>query len=163
MTWGWVGKTAHQRILQGKWLSGDGALRLQLFCKKQYLCLVCQKYFLPSNPQQGILFYFHSLLPFLPQSHFLFSICVCGKKNVRVCACVLSGSIMSDFATLWTATHQAPLSMGFPRQEHWTGLPFPLPGDLPNPGIDQTHVPCIACGFFTTEPPGNAFFPIIPF
>ena len=42
------------------------------------------------------------------------------------------------FATLWTVTHQAPLAMGFPRQEYWSGLPFPPPGDLPNPGIEPT-------------------------
>ena len=43
---------------------------------------------------------------------------------------------MSDsFATPWTGAHQAPLSMEFPRQEYWTGLPFSSPGDLPDPGI----------------------------
>ena len=41
-------------------------------------------------------------------------------------------------ATPWTAAYQAPLSMGFPRQEYWSGLPFPYPGDLPNPGIEPT-------------------------
>ena len=40
-----------------------------------------------------------------------------------------------SFVILWTAAHQAPLSMGFPRQEYWSRLPFPSPGDLPNPGI----------------------------
>ena len=40
------------------------------------------------------------------------------------------------FATLWTVAHQAPPSMGFSRQEYWSGLPFPSPGDLPNPGIE---------------------------
>ena len=40
------------------------------------------------------------------------------------------------FVTLWTIGHQAPLSMGFPRQEYWSELPFPPPGDLPNPGIE---------------------------
>ena len=44
-------------------------------------------------------------------------------RNVQLCA------------TLWTAACQAPLSMGFSRQEYWSGLPFPSPGDLPNPGI----------------------------
>ena len=39
--------------------------------------------------------------------------------------------------TLWTVARQAPLSMGFPRQEYWRGLPFPSPGDLPNAGIDR--------------------------
>ena len=44
---------------------------------------------------------------------------------------------MSDsFETPWTADRQAPLSMGFPKQEYWSGLPFPSPGDLPNPGIE---------------------------
>ena len=40
------------------------------------------------------------------------------------------------FATPWTVTYHAPPSMGFPRQEYWSGLPFPSPGDLPNPGIE---------------------------
>ena len=39
------------------------------------------------------------------------------------------------FVTPWTVAHQAPLSMGLPRQEYWSGFPFPSPGDLPNPGI----------------------------
>ena len=42
---------------------------------------------------------------------------------------------MSDSAMPWTVAHQAPLSVGFSRQEYWSGLPFPSPGDLPNPGI----------------------------
>ena len=45
-------------------------------------------------------------------------------------------SIVSDSATPWTVAHQAPLSMGFSRQEYWSGLPFPFPWDLPNPGIE---------------------------
>ena len=40
------------------------------------------------------------------------------------------------FVTLWTVIHQTPLSMGFSRQDYWSGLPFPSPGDLPNPGIE---------------------------
>ena len=52
----------------------------------------------------------------------------------------------------WTVAHRAPLSMGFPRQEYWSGLPFPSPGDLPNPGTELTS-PTLAGGFFTTEPP----------
>ena len=45
-------------------------------------------------------------------------------------------SLVSDSATPWTAAHQAPLSMGFSRQEHWSGLPCLPPGDLPHPGIE---------------------------
>ena len=47
---------------------------------------------------------------------------------------MLSLSVVSDSVTPWTVAHQAPLSMGFPRQEYWRGLPFPSPGDLPHPG-----------------------------
>ena len=55
-------------------------------------------------------------------------------------------------ATPWTVARQAPLSMRFPlRQEYWSGLPFPSPGDLPNPGLEPTS-PALAGGFFTTEP-----------
>ena len=55
------------------------------------------------------------------------------------------------FATPWTAAHQAPLSMGFPRQEYWSGLPFPSPEDLPDPGIEPTSPapPTLAGRFFT--------------
>ena len=44
--------------------------------------------------------------------------------------------VSNSSATAWTAAHQAPLSMGFPRQEYWSGLPFPPPRDLPDPGIE---------------------------
>ena len=63
---------------------------------------------------------------------------------------------MSDsFVTLWTVVSQAPLSMGFPRQEYWSGLPFPSPEDLPDPGIGPRSIASllIAGGFFTNEPP----------
>ena len=56
--------------------------------------------------------------------------------------------------TLWTVAHQAPLSMGFPRQEYWSELPFLSPGDLPNPGIEPSS-PALAGRFFTTELPGK--------
>ena len=50
--------------------------------------------------------------------------------------CSVSRSVVSDSVTQWTVAHQAPLSIGFLRQEYWCGLPFPSPGDLPNPGIE---------------------------
>ena len=55
-------------------------------------------------------------------------------------------------ATPWTVAPQAPLSMVFPRQEYWSGLPFPPPEDLPDPGIEPMS-PALADRFFTTEPP----------
>ena len=46
------------------------------------------------------------------------------------------------FVTPWTIAHQAPLSMGFPRPEYWSGFPFPSPGDLPDPGIEPGLLHC---------------------
>ena len=65
------------------------------------------------------------------------------------------------FVTPWTIVCQAPLSKGFSRQEYWSGLLFPLPGDLPDPGIKPTS-PALASGFFITELPGNPNTTIIP-
>ena len=64
------------------------------------------------------------------------------------------------FATLWTITHQAPLSMGFPRQEYWSGLPFSPSGDLPHSSIEPSSPasPALASRFFTTEPPGKPIY-----
>ena len=60
------------------------------------------------------------------------------------------------FVTPWTIAHQAPLSMGFPRQEYWSELPFPPPEDLPDPRIKPASpvFPALTSRFFTTEPPG---------
>ena len=73
-----------------------------------------------------------------------------------VAVCVLSR--VGLFATPQTVAHQAPLSMGFPRQEYWSGLPFPPPGDSPDPGNGPTSLvsPALAAVFFTTVPPGKS-------
>ena len=59
--------------------------------------------------------------------------------------------LLQSCLTAWTVAHQAPLSMGFSRQEYWSELPFPPPGDLPNPGIELVSLvsPALAGGFFT--------------
>ena len=57
------------------------------------------------------------------------------------------------FVIPWTVTYQAPPSMGFSKQEYWKGLPFPSPGELPNPGTELSSL-ALASVFFTTEPPG---------
>ena len=64
------------------------------------------------------------------------------------------------FATLWTAAHQAPLSMGFSRQEYWSGLQFSPPGYLPNSEIEPTPLasPALTDKFFTTEPRGKPLY-----
>ena len=79
-------------------------------------------------------------------------VCVC------VCVCILSCfSHVCLFATLWTVACQAPLSMGFSRQEFWSGLLCSPPGDLPNPGIDS-HLLCLLhwlVGSLPLAPPGK--------
>jgi len=74
--------------------------------------------------------------------------------DLFVVVVVQSLSRVQLFATPWTIAHQAPLSMGFSRQEYWSGLPFPSAGDLPGPGIEPAS-PALAGGFLTTEPPGK--------
>ena len=64
------------------------------------------------------------------------------------------------FATLWTVACQAPLSMGFSKKRYWSGLPFPAPGDLPDPGIKSSSLrsPALVGGFFTTSTTWEAQF-----
>ena len=70
----------------------------------------------------------------------------------EVDTCVLSCSVVSHSATPWTVARQAPLSMGFSRQEYWSGLPCPPPGALPNPGIEP-GAPALQADFLPAEPP----------
>ena len=72
------------------------------------------------------------------------SACVHGKHFSHVWLC----------ATPWTVAHQALLSVGFSRQEYWSGLPFPSPGDLPDPGI-KPRSPALQTDVLTSEPPGK--------
>ena len=68
---------------------------------------------------------------------------------------LFSRSVMSDsFETLCTGARQAPLSMGFLRQEYWSWLPFPSPGDLPDPGIEPRS-PALQADSLPSEPPGK--------
>ena len=69
----------------------------------------------------------------------------------RYIVCAHSLICVQLFATPWTISHQAPLSMGFPRQEYWNGLPFPTRGNLPGPGIEPIYLasPALA-GIFLT-------------
>ena len=72
----------------------------------------------------------------------------------QACMRAQSLSRVRLFATPWTVAHQAPLSMEFPRQEYWSGLPSPSPGDLLNPGIEPGS-PALAGRFFTLSHQGS--------
>ena len=73
----------------------------------------------------------------------------------KLCVCACTYSQIQLVVTPWTAARQASLSLGFPRQEYWGGLPFLCPEDLPDPGIEPVSLasPASADGFFTTVPP----------
>ena len=98
------------------------------------------------------------LLHLLPLSIYLYMCvaCVCACVCVCVCMCAQWLSRVWLFATSWTVAHQAPLSLGFPRQKYWSRFP----GDLPDPGIKPMFPACpaLAGGFFTTEPPGKPMY-----
>ena len=81
------------------------------------------------------------------------------SKRGTPCACVCSAASVASNSV----TRQAPLCLGFSRQEYWSGLPCPPPGDLPKPGIKLTSFMCpaVADGFFTTESPGKPLQNII--
>ena len=70
--------------------------------------------------------------------------------------CSVSHSVVSDSATPWTVACQAPLSMGFSRQEYWSELPLPSPGDLPDPGIEPGS-PASQANSLPPEPPGKPY------
>ena len=75
---------------------------------------------------------------------------MCAQSLTRICL----------FAIPWTVAHQSPLPMGFSGSKFWSGLPFPSPGDLPAPGIEDASLasPALSSGFFTAVPPGKSIY-----
>ena len=87
----------------------------------------------------------------------MFGFCgICGRiSGVRQCT-----KSCPTLATPWTVACQAPLSMGFSRQEYWSGLPFPSPRNLTDPGI-KPRSPAMQAEALTSEPPGNPKYNIV--
>ena len=83
----------------------------------------------------------------------MFGLFLSGTRMACVCGLSLFSRVGLP-ATPWSAAHQAPLSIGFSRQEYLSGLPFPSLGDLPNPGI-KPGSPALQADFFSFEPPGK--------
>ena len=98
-------------------------------------------------------------LPCVPLLSLCESLC-CKNTHWTVKVKVKSLSRVRLFATPWTVAYQAPPSMGFSRQEYWSGLPFPSPGDLPDPGIEPGS-PAFQADALTSEPAGKPHFSVI--
>ena len=76
------------------------------------------------------------------------------RKKVQLFSCV------QLFVTPWTVAHHVPLSVGFSRQEYWSALPFPSPGDLPDPGIEPRS-PTLQADSLQSKPPGNSVMKLL--
>ena len=89
------------------------------------------------------------------QEHIYLCVCVCIYTHIYMCVQSLQSCLTLCNPKTWA--RQAHLSVGFSRQEYWSELPCPRPGDLPDPGTECSFscVSCIAGGFFTTEPLGK--------
>ena len=92
--------------------------------------------------------------PFFTFLSTLVIACLFDNRHSNKKVKVKSLSRVRLFAIPWTVAHQAPPSMGFSRQEHWSGLPFPSPGDLLDPGIEPRS-PALQADALTSEPPGK--------
>ena len=115
------------------------------------------------NSKIGVLFWnmktFDSLLKYLPYFHLCpMSTTLIYLSSVLMCSCSIS--LVWLFAILWTVACQAPASLRFSRQENWSGLSWPPPEDLPNPGIELTSPvsPALAVRCFTSDPLGKPYY-----
>ena len=125
---------------------GHGGLPPGLSTEKAFhYCPICPESYPSSHPRGG-----------LPHSSGLLTIHVSFLD-----ACFIASACPTLCGTPWMVSRQAPLSMGFSRQEYWSGLPCLFPGDHPNSGIELTSLksPTLAVGSFTTSATWEAFFP----
>ena len=116
---------------------------------------ICNSFHLLTSKSQSI-----PSPPLLPLDNHKSLCCICESVSVScVCVCVcVSCSVVSDSVTLLTVACQSSLSVEFSRQEYWSGLPFPSPGDLPDPGIEPRS-PALQAGFsLLSDPPGKALW-----
>ena len=157
MTWGWVGKTAHQRMLQANGYqetehSGCSSLKssTSAFSAKNVFCHLTHS----RRSFSVFIVFLHSY----PESFFLFNMCV-WKKKMCVCTQWLNHVWLCN-AIGCSPPGSSVHGISQTRILEWLAISSSRGSPWPR---DWTHVPCIAGGFFTTEPPGNAFFPIIPF
>ena len=135
--WRHIIYTLTSHCIRGLWLLEVGSLARKLFCQ-----LECSPQSCLINPRR-----------WGECKHEWVYTQVGGSTDDFVCRWKWnwSRSVVSDFATPWTIANQAPPSMGFSRQECWSGLPFPSPGDLPDPGIEPGS-PALQADALPSEP-----------
>ena len=163
--WWWTGKPGMLQSMGSQRVGHDWATELNWFrviidmlrLKSVFFLLVC---FLPHLYLIHFCFIFSFLwisiwLKFTPENFILLVHLACWV--VEKYMCLRSLSCVQLFETPWTVACQAPLSMEFSKQECWSRLPFPPPGDLPDPGIKPVSSGSLALAgwFFITESPGN--------
>ena len=141
------------------------SISLHCSLKKAYLSLLLfgtlhsDGYIFPFLLCLLLLFFSQLFISFLKQPFCLAALLFLGMILVTASFTMLKVKVKSVspvwlFATPWTVAYQAPPSMGFSRQEYWSGLPFPSPGDLPYPGIEPGS-PALQADALTSEPPGK--------
>ena len=121
-----------------------------------YVYILCTLLWISSRKKKGKMYIF-------PQNKIFTLFCILLRKSNKNNNIPIKKKKVSKvkllspvwlFATPWTVAYQAPLSMEFSRQEYWSGLPFPSPGDLPDPGIEPRS-PALQADALTSEPPGK--------
>ena len=107
-----------------------------------------------SCPSLSFSFPASAAIPQVAPGHasFRFPVCLLTQGVCPLGVLVVESCLM--LCDPWTVAHEAPLSMGFPRQGYWRGLPFPSPGDAPDPGIEPGS-PTLQAGSLPSEPPGK--------
>ena len=128
-----------------------------------FLCYFAFQSFLFIAEYHSIMYRYSSLLiQSLVGGHFncVLFLAIMNNAGVNIftglCCCWVTESCLTLSVRMDFVAWRASLSMGFPRQEHWSGLPFSSPGDLPDPGIEPRS-PAWQVRFFTTEPPGKSY------
>ena len=157
---------------------------IRVFSKESHFCIRWPKYWSfifsnnPSNEYSGLIFFRMDWLDLLAVQETLKSLLQHHSSKASILQhsaffivqlshpYMTTGKTMKEstkvkllsrvqlFATPWTVAHQAPLSVGFSRQEYWSRLPCPSPGDLPNPGIEPRS-PTLQVDSLSSEPPGK--------
>ena len=108
---------------------------------------------LETERREGVIYIWMFYIPLLCKSLYIY-MCIYIEALFQMCVCVSHSVVSDSFVTPRTVAHQASLSIGFSRQEYWSGLPFPSPGDLSGPGIKNGSA-ALQADSLPSGPPGK--------